>query len=84
VPERTDDSPEQAAALLVDDPSIWLTLLARPDVSIRRTAARRLAILLDEPVKVDPTADPASQKGAMDALRTKVERKVEGGRRKAE
>jgi hypothetical protein len=80
--QGSDDTPEQAARLLADDPAVWLGLLARDDVSIRRAAAKRLALLLGEPVPVDPAADPASQKDARDALRARIEKK--SGGRKAE
>jgi hypothetical protein len=60
--------------LLANDPSVWLELLARPDPSIRHAAVQRLAALLGEPVRVDPAADPASQKPARDALRARIEK----------
>jgi hypothetical protein len=72
--QRTEDTPEQAAGLLADDPSVWLALLARPDPPTRRTAAQRLSAILGSPVQVDPAADPASQKQARDALRARIEK----------
>ena len=77
--QRSDDAPEQAARLLADDPSVWLALLARDDVAIRRAAAQWLALLLGGPVGVDPAAEPASQKNARDALRARIEKKAAGG-----
>jgi hypothetical protein len=68
-----NDAPEQAAAWLACDPSIWLALLNRPDVSTRRIAAKQLAAILEGPISVDPEADPASQKAQFDKLRARIE-----------
>ena len=76
--EKTDDSPEQVAALLVEDPGVWVALLARPEESTRRLAVRQLATLLGESIPVDPTADPASQTSEREQLRAKVEARAEG------
>ena len=72
----TDDTPEQVAASLVEDPWIWAALLSRPAESTRRTAVRRLTEILGEPIGVDPAADPASQKSRCEELRAKVEKKI--------
>lgn len=70
-----DDTPEEIATLLVNDPSIWLAILARPDLATRQTAAKQLAKLLDRTIDVDPNADPKSQKDKRDKLRVLVEKK---------
>jgi hypothetical protein len=72
--QTTDDTPEQVAAWLAEDPQVWLALLSRPDEAARRTAARQLASLLGEDVGVDPAADPATQKDQREALRVRIER----------
>ncbi len=48
--QNGDDSVEQVAATLAADPALWLALLARPDPSTRRTAARELARLLGQSI----------------------------------
>lgn len=55
--DSDDDSPEQAAASLMNDPSIWLVFLARPEATTRRTAAEYLRNLLHRPVEFDPDGD---------------------------
>jgi hypothetical protein len=72
--QTTDDTPEQVAAWLSEDPSVWLVLLARPDESVRRTAARQLAAILGESIPVDPAADPATQKDQRETLRARIEK----------
>ncbi len=64
-----NDTPEQAASWLSGDPAIWLAFLGRPDVSVRRIAAKQLATILEEPIPIDPEADPVSQKAQFDRLR---------------
>ena len=66
------DAPDQIAAQLFPDPLIWLALLDRPEKATRAAAARQLAALLDEPIDVDPAADPATQRKQREQLRTKI------------
>jgi hypothetical protein len=68
-----DDTPEHAASWMAGDPSVWLILLTRPDAAVRRRAARQLAAMLDEPVPVDPEADPSTQKNQIEQLRLRIE-----------
>jgi len=68
-----DDSAEEIAVSLAGDPVVWLALLARPEQATRQTAARQLALLLGEPVKVDPAAEPDTQKDQRGQLRVKIE-----------
>ena len=70
-----DDSVEQVAASLAGDPAVWLALLARSEPATRQTAARQLAALLGEPVPVDPTADPETQKDKREQVRLRIEGK---------
>ena len=75
---REDDSPEQVAASLAGDPAVWLSLLGRPEASTRRIAAEQLTSLLGEPLKVDPAAEPDSQKQQREQLRTRIEKEQLG------
>jgi hypothetical protein len=68
-----DDSPEQVASWLASDPSVWLILLARPEIATRRQAARQLTDMLGGPITVDPEADPSTQKTQMEQLRLRIE-----------
>jgi hypothetical protein len=72
-----DDVPEQIAASLADDPSVWLALLGRSDVATRRTAAQQLTTLLGHSIEIDPAADPVSQEKARDELRKTIEAQQE-------
>lgn len=73
--QTSEDTPEQVAASLVEDPSVWLALLSRSDEPTRRTAAQQLTAILGGPIPVDPAADPASQQKARDELREQIEAK---------
>jgi hypothetical protein len=68
------DTASQIASRLVADPSVWISLLNRPEESTRRAAAKQLASLLGEPIGVDPAADPATQQGQREQLRSRIER----------
>jgi hypothetical protein len=80
--QTTDDTPEQVAAWLSEDPAIWLVLLSRADASVRQTAAKQLSAILGEPISVDPAADPAAQKDKREQLRARIE-KIKPAARKA-
>jgi hypothetical protein len=73
--QSDDDLPDDVAASLAKDSGVWLALLGRPDVATRRTAARQLAKLLDQPIDVDPAAEPDSQKEKREKLRARIEKK---------
>ncbi len=73
--ETDGDSPEAAAAAMLHDRWVWLALLERPEPATRKTAAQRLAVLLGEPIEVDPAANPDSQKAERERLRAKLEKK---------
>jgi hypothetical protein len=70
-----DDLPDEVAAPLAHDPGVWLALLGRPEVATRQTAARQLAKLLDQPIDVDPAAEPDSQKAKREKLLTRIDKK---------
>jgi hypothetical protein len=71
----TDDSPEDVATLLGGDSTVWLALLGRPEVGTRRIAAKQLASLLNEPLSIDPEADPATQASRRTQLQSSLEEK---------
>jgi hypothetical protein len=70
-----DDTADEVATSLSNDPGVWLAILGRPDLATRQTAAKQLAKLLDRTIDVDPNADPKSQKDKRDKLRALIEKK---------
>jgi hypothetical protein len=66
-----DDTPEQVAALLFADAGVWMAMLASPEESARRIAAKQLGTLRGGPVAFDPAADPQTRKKQIEALRGK-------------
>jgi hypothetical protein len=70
-----DDSTDEIATSLAADPSVWLDLLSRPEPATRKATAAQLAILLGEPIDVDPAADPDSQKEKREQLKARIESK---------
>jgi hypothetical protein len=81
--QTTEDTPERVAATMIEDPLIWLALLSRREASTRQAAAQQLAVILNRPIGVDPTAEPDTQAKARDALRAQIE-KVVGAESKPE
>jgi hypothetical protein len=67
-----NDTPEQVAAWLAGDPSIWIAMLSRDDLTTRKLAARQLEALLGSPVSFDPAAEPAARKIQIEQLRRTV------------
>lgn len=65
-------SPDQVVAWLSGDPAIWLIFMAREEESTRRLAAACLEALLGKPIPFHPTADPATRKRELDALRKQI------------
>ena len=70
-----NDTAEQVAAWLAGDPSIWLSLLARDEESVRRLAAKRLAGLLGRELPFDPAAAPETRAAQLEQLRSQLETK---------
>ena len=70
-----NDTPEQTARTLAEDPAIWLSLLARPQEQDRRTASRHLESLLGRPIRFDPGADPAARAAQIEAIRAALRAK---------
>lgn len=52
------DTPERVSAWLVEDETIWLTLLDHEELSMRRQATQHLAKWLLGPFPFDPAAEP--------------------------
>jgi hypothetical protein len=71
--QLSDESPDQVAMSLSEDPEIWLALLSRPDAAKRQVAARQLSAILGESIPVDPHADPVSQQSQLRQLQTRIE-----------
>ena len=69
-----EDTPEHVAAMLIEDPLVWLALLSRPEQSTRQAAVQQLTMLLSAPIAVDPKAEPDSQAKARDELRAQIEK----------
>lgn len=70
--QTNDDSIEQIVASLAGEPTLWFALLTRPDANTRQIAARQLTALLGEPIPVDPTAAPDTQKQQREQLWAKI------------
>jgi hypothetical protein len=66
------DTALRAAAWLIDDRAVWLTLLDRDDESQRLLAARHLQALLGQPLAFDPLASPAERRGQLRRLRVEM------------
>ena len=67
-----NDSADQIAAWLAGDPGVWLALLSREDLSIRRIAAKHLEALLGGAIGFDPAADPPTRKAQLEQLRARI------------
>jgi hypothetical protein len=66
------DSPEQVARFLAAEPTVWLSLLGRPELPTRQTAAKQLVTLLGSPIPVDPDAAPDTQREKREQLRLRL------------
>jgi hypothetical protein len=71
--QTSEDTPEQAAQTLIEDPLVWLSLLTRSDEATRRTAANQLTTILGETIHFDPAVDPSKQSAELDELRTRLD-----------
>ena len=80
-----NDTPEQVAAWLAGDPSIWIAMLSRDDLATRKLAVRQLEALLGSPVSFDPAAEPAVRRIQIEQLRrTIAEEQGSGGWKKGQ
>ncbi|MBN2021991.1 MAG: hypothetical protein JW809_04290 [Pirellulales bacterium] len=68
-----EDSAADAASMLIEDPALWLILLARSEVETRRTARQQLERLLGRSIDFDPEAEPDARSAQIAALRRQIE-----------
>jgi hypothetical protein len=68
----TGDTPERAAAWLIDDPSAWLALLARDDARTREAAAGHLAWITGRPIDFDPLASADDRRRQWNGVRSQL------------
>lgn len=69
---RGDESPRQAAAAMLTDPTIWLVLLEHNSLATRQAAAAHLARLLGTTIDFNPAADPPTRTRQLEALRQRL------------
>jgi hypothetical protein len=69
-----EDSTDRIAIWLAGDEQVWLSLLAREDVTRRRVAAGQLSLLLEEPIEFDPDALDAQRKLQIERLRVRLQK----------
>jgi hypothetical protein len=67
-----DDTPQQIAAWLAGDPTVWLSMLSRESESTRRLAAERLEALLGEPIEFDPAAEAQQREAQIERLHARL------------
>ena len=63
------DTPLSVTSWLKSSPSTWLCLMKHPDSTIRDSAHRRLAWLIDRPVPFNPEASPTIRQRQIAAIR---------------
>jgi len=66
------DTPERIAAWLLNDQTIWLSMLTRHDVSKRQIAASQLAETHPVANRFDPLAEESQRRKQIDALRLRI------------
>ena len=66
------DTPERAAAWMLDDKGIWLTLLGHELPEYRHTAALQLSRICDRPIEFDPAAAEIERKAQIERLRERL------------
>jgi hypothetical protein len=67
-----DDMPERMALWLIDDPTIWLAILASDKLEHRRAAHEQLEKLLAMKIDFDPAADVVVRGPQIEALRRRL------------
>ncbi len=72
---RTIDAPACVAAKMACDKSVWLTLLAEEDATIRVVAKKHLASLCQRDIDFDPAAEPAQRAQQLAHLRDQLLRR---------
>lgn len=71
-----EDTPDRAALWLVGDPGIWLTLMGRDEVALRRVAANELAEILGHSIEFDPEGDASLRAGQLARLKLEITQPV--------
>jgi hypothetical protein len=79
--DDNEDSVETVVTQLALDPTVWLSLLGRDDMSVRRTAAEHLAQLLGAPIAFDVEADEATRREQIKGVEAQVRQSLELDRR---
>jgi hypothetical protein len=64
-----EDTPDRVTPWLTGDPRIWYALLQHTNAKVRRTAATRLAELLDAAIEFDPDGTPDERQRQLAMLR---------------
>ncbi|MBX3413871.1 MAG: hypothetical protein KF708_14365 [Pirellulales bacterium] len=72
--DEAEDLPARVMQSAAADPRAWLTLLDRPDESLRRLALAQMQELLGEPLEFDPAGEVAQRDEQIAQLRTRFER----------
>lgn len=66
------DTPERIVAWLLNDQSVWLSMLSRGDATKRQVAAARLSAAYPAAHQFDPLAEEAQRRKQIDALRLRI------------
>lgn len=66
------DTPERVVAWMLNDQSVWLSLLSRRDVAKRQIAAARLSETHPAALAFDPLAEEAHRRKQIEALRPRI------------
>lgn len=69
---RSADTPERAAVWLLDDQTVWLTLLSHEQAAYRHVAALQLSRICDRPIEFDPAAAEIERKAQIERLRERL------------
>jgi hypothetical protein len=64
-----EDTPDRVMPWLTGDPRIWYGLLQRDSAKVRRTAANRIARLLDAAIQFNPDGTPEERKRQLAQMR---------------
>jgi hypothetical protein len=66
------DTPERIVAWMLNDPSVWLSMLSRQDADKRKAAADWLFEVHPTANRFDPLAEEAKRREQIDALRLRI------------
>ena len=71
----SDDTPDRIAMWLLDDPTVWLTVLESEDASHRAIGKKQLEALLKQTIQFDANADTKTRTEQIAALRLSIKSK---------